>query len=544
MPFTDNYQTLEITTPEIEKTEIKRLRAAHELYSIYADGWNLCLGAYEGGKDFCVEANLFKHQRENQEDYNDRIVRAHYINYCEPLVSFFTNFIFAETIDRNGGTEADWYKQFIQNVNRRGDNIDEFMRQVCDDMQIFGMTYILVDSPSLPEGVDPSLLSKADEADYDIYPYWCLIKPVEILDWVSDDFDHYAYIKRMQPDRVVTPEGTVISVERYTEWYQDRIVISEIDVTKPSQPKLRPGVKTLANTLGFIPLQVVRYKRSKRYPHMGNSFLRDFAYNNREIMNYTSLLQEFLYKQCFSILAVEVQSNIPVMDQEEGVIGTSNSLSVPKGANMPEYITPSVEPAQFIQSERESIKSEMFKRAAQDTVSEMFNGTKSSGFSQAQSFSKTVPFIASRADTLEKVESALMTMTFSRVDKTWDGKIKYKDRYEITNISDAITQLIMLARDLQLPSPIFVKEELKRLIHEYDGKLAPEVSAQIEANIDSMDFAAWQDTQKQALIGAPPKAPGGNSPAAQQKPKDSGTMAEIAKEAKAPNTAATKKVKT
>lgn len=525
---------------EAIKAKIDKLRATHELWKVYAPDWDLYLSAYEGGSDFAAEKNLFKHARENLEDFKDRVARLHYLNYCEPLVDFFTNFIFAETIDRHGGTNKDWYDTFIKDVNMKGDSIDDYMRMVSDDMQIFGMSFTLVDTPALPAGINESDVTKQDEADLNIRPYWLILRPDEIIDWVVDDFDNFEYVKRRQIINKIE-NGEILIVEKYTEWFKDKIVINFVDITDPAKPKLLTP-QNYPNTLGEIPLYVARYKRSKRNPHMGNSFLRDFAYNNREIMNLTSLLQEFLYRQAFNILAVEIESGLPMKDQEEGVIGNSNRMEVPKGANFPEYLSPPAEPASFIQGERERIKQEMFRRAAQDTLNELFNGEKSSGFSQAQSFSKTVPFIASRADTLEKAENALMTFTMKLIGKQWDGKVKYKDRYELTNLTDALTQLMMLGRDLQLPSPTFFIEEMKRLVHEFDGKIPTEILAKVEKEIEGLDFNDWQETQKAALIGQP-KPDGGTSPGAQHKSKSSGTMAEAASEAKSSNVGATKKVR-
>ncbi len=171
------------------------------------------------------------------------------------------------------------------------------------------------------------------------------------------------------------------------------------------------------------------------------------------------------------------------------------------------------------------IKNEMYVRASQDALAELFNGEKSSGFAQAQSFYKTVPFISSRADALEHLETELMQATLEYMGKEWDGKIKYKDRYELTNLTDALTQLQILVRDFSLPSKTFVVEELKRMVRQFDGKLPVDTLAKIEHEIDSMDFDKWASTQTDALVGK-----SGNSPGAQQKPKDTMTIHEVSKE--------------
>lgn len=506
---------------EKEQSEIKRLRSGHPLYVANVEEWSFFLSAYEGGKDFANGNNLFRHVRENESDYNDRVKRLHNMNYCEPIIDFFTNFIFSETIERNGGSDEEFFRGFTKDVNLKGDTIDEFMKQVCDDMQIFGMSYVLVDSPPTPEGV----ITKAQEMDYNIRPYWVLVKPVEILDWVVDPFMRYLYAKRVQLGDVVIG-GKRISVETYTEMFPDRYVISQVDVSNRLKP-VYMGRTELPNLLGEIPLEVAKYKKSKKEPYLGLSFIRDFAYNNREIMNLTSLLQEFLYRQAFNVLAREVDTTIPLVDQEDGTIGTSNVMDVPKGANFPQYISPPPAPAEFIQAERGRIKNEMFMRAAQDTLNELFNGEKSSGFSQAQSFAKSVPSIATRADTLERMETRLMELTMKVMSREWTGKVRYKDRYEITNLTDALTQLLMIVNDLKLPSETFVKESMKRVVSEFDDKLPPDIKFKIRKEIDAMDFDKWQSQLKSA------KAPGDS-----QKPKSSGTMDEIAKEAHADNTKA------
>jgi hypothetical protein len=118
-------------------------------------------------------------------------------------------------------------------------------------------------------------------------------------------------------------------------------------------------------------------------------------------------------------------------------------------------------------------------------------------------------------------------------NKTWDGKVKYKDHYDITNVADAISHLLMLFKDLALPSKTFAITELKRLVIELDGKLSPEDLSKVYKEIDAINFDEWSKTIQQQK----------GSPAEQQKPKSTGTMSEIVSEAKVPSVGATKKLK-
>jgi hypothetical protein len=240
---------------------------------------------------------------------------------------------------------------------------------------------------------------------------------------------------------------------------------------------------------------------------MGLSFVRDLAMDNIAVMNLTSLLDEFLYKQCFNILAMEMDTDLPKADQEDGAMGTSNTLLFPKGAKTPLYITPSSEPANKISEERGTIVAEMYRRAAQDTVNELFNGGGSSGFSKAQSFRTTVPRIANRAEILETFEIQMFQLTYEYMGETWDGKIAYKDHYEITNISDALAQMQTLFSELLIPSPTFAKEEMLRMVSLFDGKLAPDVLKQIRNEIKTADMTEWSDLQKLHYLGRAATSP-------------------------------------
>lgn len=521
-----------------DSKELARLRSEHSLYTIYKSHWDLCMSAYEGGPDFCNELNIFRHFRENEDDFRDRSRRLHYINYCEQLVDFYTNFIFSETIDRNGGQNQPWYDEFIKNVDQKGTSLEQYMRRISDETQIYGMCYTLVDTPPTPSQLQGQAITVQQAKDFKLAAYWCYIRPTEVTDWVVDDFGNYQYVKRRQVYSEPDPTTNTIRIfEMYTEMYTSKTVVTKVDLTDPTHPQVLPAVTT-PNTLNVIPLYTHRYKRSKRYPHMGNSFLRDFAYNNREIMNLTSLLQEFLYRQCFNVLVKEIESGIPITSQQDGILGTANVLEIPKGAEMPKYLSPPSDPAKFIAAERDSIKQEMFVRASEDAMNQLFNGQGASGFSKSQSFSKTVPFIAARADGLEHAENALMTITLKLEGKEWDGRVLYKDHYDVTNLTDAMTQFVMITRDMQMPSETFTKTELKRIVKEFDGKLDSKTMEAVMSEIDAMNFKTWQADQLEALVGAP------SSPADQQMPKGTNTTAESKAESmKVPNTNATKKLK-
>ncbi len=514
------------------RQEVARLRATNSIYDEYLPKWATYMAAIEGGDSFANKENLHQHVREHEEDFEERAKRLYYDNILESIIDFFTDFIFNETIQRDGGTDNEWYQEFLKDVDKRGSTIEEFMREVCDDYQIYGIMYIIVDAP--PKGQE--IVSKYDEMQAGFRPYWVKVRPDEVLDWVRDPFGKYQYLKRCQKINLFE-NGAVKNLERYTEYTITETKVTDVDVTNPND-EIVINHPPVPNILGEIPIEVLRYKKSRLREDMGNSFIRDLVMSAKAILNLASLEDEFLYRQCFNILAMEAEESLPFKEQEEGESGTSNALIYPKGANVPQYISPSSDPADKIEKTMQRIEAQMHARASQDMMNELFNGGKASGFSKSQSFSKSVPKIATRADVLEKAENRLMQFTMKFLNKEWKGTVKYKDHYELTNITDYLTQLSMCFRDLGIESDTFRATQQKKVVALMDGKYTSDELKTIHAEIEAIDSGEWFETQKLALIGN-----AGTSPAEQQKSKQSGTSVEVKKEATKESPAATNRIK-
>ena len=72
-------------------TNPDQLAATHPEYGPEVRKAEFCLSAYAGGSDFVSAGNLFRHFRENPDDYEDRLARAYYTNYCRAVVRSYLN---------------------------------------------------------------------------------------------------------------------------------------------------------------------------------------------------------------------------------------------------------------------------------------------------------------------------------------------------------------------------------------------------------------------------------------------------------------------
>ncbi len=501
------------TISDKARKEIERLRSEHPDYEENKSVWKFLLLAYEGGKKYVSSDNLFKHQREHWDDYNDRLVRATYANYCQPLVDFVPEFIYSQGVQRKAPKAlSDVFDKFKQNVDRSGTALDPFMETVAEEARIFGHTWVGLDKVEKPSELANEEISDAKAEELGIkVPYFYHVRPLEVLDWVTDQFGNFLYIKRKEVYWEKKGAYDFRKIEKYTEWYKDMVHVSRIDITTPEEEKLLPKIKR-PNTYSAIPFVQFFYKRSKFNKDLGVSFLNDIGYQNRQVFNLTSLIDEFAYRQCFNILAMEMNSALPTRDRTDGRIGTSNVLWVPREAkHLPQYISPASDPAQFIQSERSSVIKEMYRQAAQDIMAEVFaGGDVPSADAQKQAFARTIPMIAKMADMMQFGEGIMWNLWASMQQEKWaeeSGVVAYRDDYSVTNVQDLLLSLSTIFNNLKVLTPTFIREEWKRVIREFDGKIDAKTLEEIHKEIDAISDQELVDGYKMQDVKAAPGMP-------------------------------------
>jgi hypothetical protein len=485
------------TPSERDKAEIAKLRSQHEDYKAHKCHWDFLLHSYEGGPSYVSKENLFKHSREHQADFDARLERAHYQNYCQPIVDYVPEFIFNQPIDRKPEVLQKEFEAFAADVDLAGTDINKFFQAVAEDMRLYGHVFVQVDKPAVPAGVDPGTLSVQDAKELGVdRPYAIRISPLEVLDWRTDRHGNFKYIKRCEYVYAEDARGEY-DAERYHEWTRFEFKITTVDVSDPKKPYIRER-ESKPNIWKVVPFVAFYNKRSKSNAAIGLSAIQDIAYQNRSVFNKTSLIDEFLYKQCFNILAMEKDTTLPEKAGVEGEMGTSNVLEYTTGVkNPPAYLSPPADPAQFIQSEREAIIQEMYRQAAQDVASELFAVSNRSGDAAKQAFGRGVPVIAKAADSLQNGEVQVFRIWCKVQRAEWKGKVAYKDSYDLTNLQDLLLQLTSAFNSLHVMAPTFVKEEWKRIVRELDGRIPHEQLEKIYNEIDAMK----EDEIKELFMG-------------------------------------------
>jgi hypothetical protein len=146
----------------------------------------------------------------------------------------------------------------------------------------------------------------------------------------------------------------------------------------------------------------------------------------------------------------------------------------------------------------------MYRQAAQDILSEVFGqGVAPSADAQKAAFSRTIPMIAKQAELMQSGEQSLWGIWAKLQDMDWaDGIIAYRDDYSITNLQDLLLQLSTIFNNLKVLPPTFIREEWKRVVREFDGKIPAEQMTQILAEIDKLSDDERVDGFKWADINA------------------------------------------
>src|SRR3990167_1815210 len=172
--------------------------APHKVFSTYHDYWSFLLDSYEGGVDYCnafisgsgaasrgllnyvtrafkvfagstemklsKSGNLFMHPKERDVDYN--------------------NHLFKQPINTDFGNIADEVEERSENIDNKQGSIGEFRKELADMSQVYGHIFVIIDTPKFNGDVK----TRADIIDNNLFPYFTLHHPQNIINWALDEF--------------------------------------------------------------------------------------------------------------------------------------------------------------------------------------------------------------------------------------------------------------------------------------------------------------------------------------------------------------------
>jgi hypothetical protein len=457
---------------------------ANPVYKANLNYWDFLLQSYEGGRAYChadlpgsnismnlvermfrlfadgkevlpstVNANLFRHPKERNDDYNERIRMSYYYNFCSPIIDIYTNHLFKESVIEDFGSIETTVDEIRGDVDNQESSIEEFRREVAEMAQIYGHCFVLVDSLDIP---NEEILTRQDQINRRAFPYATIYSPQSVMNWSMDKFGvPYWVLFKEYSDVNVDPYKYDPKVKvswTYKLWTRNEWIQYDKDYNQ-----IASGVHNLGN----IPIVCVYAKKSKTASSfLGISDLSDIAFIARDIYNSCSELKQILRDQTFAFLAIQGNSS----EYDELSVGVSKALLYPESRNVPQYVSPPQSNAEiyFAHIDRQVRKIYQIAKLEGGSAQQEQVATIQSGVSKAWDFNETNSSLAKKAVSMEDGEIKIWKMFALWEGKEFDGKIQYPKNFSTQGLMEDLTEA---EKEFRLGLGATFELEVKKAIH-------------------------------------------------------------------------------
>lgn len=447
--------------------------APNILYAQRANEWQFFLDSLVGGAQYLRGNYLFKHVKEDASDFKARNDRAVPSGHAGRVIEAYKSLISRKEVRREYAANDDFNSFVLENCDRHEHPLDWYvMEKVFPITQAAGFSWVLVDMPVVPEGV--TVRSQADEKALELNPYLVCYAPSSVVNWQFDDAGNLVFVT------VRIPSGKVDPISKKPSYWSKVWTQSDWRLYDEKYRVIGNGV----HNLGVVPFVLCYNEYSLVDPYIGESAIKNIAYLNRRVFNIESLIDEFRYKQCFNFLAIP-DSLVP----EDGNVttGTGNAMPVRKGDIIPSYVSPPVDPAQFLRDSRDDDVWSIYDNAGLTRPDAQKTAEAKSGIALAYEFHNTNAMLVNKAKNLEAFEFGV-----SRIWERWKNvEVKYEVEYETDfDIRDVMSEIEKIERviGMRLPSPTLKREYARRQVSTVLPNLAEEIRTKILAEIDAANF--------------------------------------------------------
>lgn len=395
----------------------------HPVFDKNREEWTHRWLAYRGGREFIeYPGHLARFRAESEAGYQTRIERAHYMNFCKPVVDAYQNFVFEEAIPISPPPgNPEWFTQAVEAMGP-----DEFRRKAFTTLNVFGNVYGTVTDQGFR-----------------------VLTPLEVFDWGGDLSDpswvvvgvpHTPPRSPLQPAEDAVWRYLVLLPGAWRLIAEDgKTVVAEAETTL-----LRPA---------FVSVAAV----SKDPSGLGVSLIEDIWRINKAVFNYCSLLDQILYEQTFSVLTLPESA-----EDATTLVSTTRALTYPDNAQPPRWIAPPGEPAVVILRAIDMLVDEIYRAASLFRPQQLAQ----SGVAKAYDMRETSTRVAARAANMEEFENKAF-----RLLAEWHGDRRgtehvysaYPRQFDLLALEAELARLRdVLALDFPPAMAQYLKERLSR----------------------------------------------------------------------------------
>lgn len=432
-----------------------------------AEEYELLHDAYYGSGMFASGAAVTAHTRESNQSIDFRRKIAYYLNYTGPILNASVDPIFKDEIKREYSNSV-LFDEFINDVDRQGTTLQEFIEQNAIAAKLYGVMYIVVDNVSeFGSSLAETLANRS-------MPYLTAVEPKNVANYEFDDngklkvFTYMSYLKNA--------DGTI--KVHYHTWTPSEWKITDSDNKIVGQGE---------HNIGRIPVIQWFGRAARKRDILPPPEYLSIAKTNAHVYNLCSLLSQILYNQTFSILTMPMDNN----GLQDITIGTDNLLGYPAESNKaPSYIAPDTGPAEVLMAQIDKLINEMYRMSGIDSVIGVQQAK--SGVAKQWDFERTNQNLAAFAVRCENAEYDIIELY-----RLWSGDnieylCDYPRDFKVNDVSENLTQA-QQAKDLEFKSDTFDSEILKKVIDAYMPNLEKETKDMIVKEAQAAADEAAQD---------------------------------------------------
>ena len=475
----------------------------HWIYRRYNAYWDFLLQSYEGGLEYTnsqisgtrnpsgileglfnifvngkkqetptLSGNLFQHTKERSDDYNRRVNMSYYYNFCDPIIDIYNDHLFKKGITKDYGIIDSTIQQIDNDIDRVGSSIDEFRKSLAQKGQIYGHSYVVVDSPNLSK---TEIITRQDQINNRAFPYLSIYSPQNVLNWALDEFG-FPYWVLLRETKDANSDIETFDKNRTQEVYYRVWTRNDWKLYDSKYQIIQEGI----NPIGRVPIVCVFNKKSdKARNFLGISAIGDISFVARDIYNSCSELRQILRDQTFAFLALQGHAD----EYSELELGTGKGIVYPPERNKPEYVSPPSSNAEVYFNHIDRQIAKIYQLAKLEGGSVKFSEESvtdgQSGISKAWDFNQTNSSLATKASNLEDGETRIWELVALWEGKEFDGSISYPDEFSISSLMADLTELEKETR-LQFGKTFNVEVRKAILQKKFPRKEESEIDAMVE----------------------------------------------------------------
>ena len=399
--------------------------------------WRRSAAAYSGGAEYIEEA-LIRHVSEIDIEFEERRRRAYYFNYPRAIARRITQYVLAHDPQRSGGDP-----ELIEDFSRTGLRVNEVMRQLSTLLNVYGRTWLMVESPNFCGKVD---LERARRER--LRPYCRALSPLHVTDWAYGDDGRLLWV--LLKENVFDNKDPFSMPRRYS---RRRLIERDrwrlFESTTSGIAEIANGV----NPAGCVPL--IEITEPDGFGLEARHWFEDVVRISEAILNNESEAQMNVVKQMFGMLVVSdafVRGN---KNRQNSHSGSNFAATVARSAAIVEsveekgisrFISPSGVENAAIRAENISLKRELYDVVGLAVQSPSREAQTAE--SKAWDFQNVCQFLSARADLLEQAEKAAWSLMQKFDPGIHIPQISYSRKFAVRDLADSIGGLLQL-RELE-----------------------------------------------------------------------------------------------